>query len=190
DEGVTCFNMGRVFTDPGMGEFTVRDGSPAIYRGVIGAEGELFGNWTWDAYYQFGRNKFEQRRIGNVNVANFRRAIDATRVGDDIVCRVNADGNPDNDDPGCVPFNLFGSGAPSAAAINYVTGTSQFDMVTKQHVAAFSTSGDLVNLWQVPSVLPSAPSIAKKRSKQLRIQFLRPMAGILPIARRSPEATT
>lgn len=150
DEGVTCFNMGRVFTDPGMGEFTVRDGSPAIYRGVIGAEGELFGNWTWDAYYQFGRNKFEQRRIGNVNVANFRRAIDATRVGDDIVCRVNADGNPDNDDPGCVPFNLFGSGSPSAAAINYVTGTSQFDMVTKQHVAAFSTSGDLVNLWAGP----------------------------------------
>src|SRR5690606_32489592 len=150
DEGVTCFNMGRVFTDPGMGEFTGRDGSPAIYRGVIGAEGELFGNWTWDAYYQFGRNKFEQRRIGNVNVANFRRAIDATRVGDDIVCRVNADGNPDNDDPGCVPFNLFGSGSPSAAAINYVTGTSQFDMVTKQHVAAFSTSGDLVNLWAGP----------------------------------------
>lgn len=150
DAGITCFNMGRVFTDPGMGEFTVRDGSPAIYRGVVGAEGDLFGNWGWDAYYQFGRNKFQQRRIGNVHVANFRRAIDATQVGDEIVCRVNADGNPDNDDPACQPFNLFGSGSPSAAAINYVTGTSQFDMVTKQHVAAFNASGDVVSLWAGP----------------------------------------
>lgn len=143
---VTCFNMGRVFMAPGMGEFTVRDGSPAIYRGVVGAEGALFGNWRWDAYYQFGRNKFEQRRDGNVNVANFRRAIDAVAVGSNILCRVNADASTTNDDPACQPFNLFGNGSPSAAAIAYVTGTSAFDMITKQQVAAFSANGDLLTL--------------------------------------------
>src|SRR5690606_3641785 len=89
DAGLSCFNMGRVFYDEGMGEFGVRDGSPAIYRAVVGAEGDLGGSWRWNAYYQFGRNRFEQRRIGNVNVAAFRRAIDAVDVGGTAVCRVN-----------------------------------------------------------------------------------------------------
>lgn len=161
---VTCFNMGRVFLDPGMGEFTVRDGSPAIYRGVVGAEGALFGNWRWDAYYQFGRNKFEQRRDGNVNVANFRRAIDAVAVGSNILCRVNADVSTTNDDPACQPFNLFGNGSPSAAAIGYVTGTSAFDMITKQQVAAFSANGDLLTL---PAGPVSAAFGAEYRNEEI-----------------------
>jgi outer membrane receptor protein involved in Fe transport len=148
--GVTCFNMGRVFLDPGMGEFTVRDGSPAIYRGVLGAEGALSGTWRWDAYVQVGRNRFEQRRIGNVDVAKFRRAIDAVQVGATVACRVNTDASTTNDDPACQPFNLFGSGSPSSGAIDYVTGTSEFDMVTKQKVAAVSLNGDLVTLWAGP----------------------------------------
>lgn len=148
--GVTCFNMGRVFLDPGMGEFRVRDGSPAIYRGVIGAEGALFGNWRWDAYYQYGHSEFEQRRIGNVDVARFRRAIDAVDTGNGIACRVNTDASTTNDDPQCQPFNLFGNAAPSAAAIAYVTGTSEFDMTIKQQVAAVSASGDLFTLWAGP----------------------------------------
>ena len=116
----------------------MRDGSPAIYRGVIGAEGALFGNWRWDAYYQYGHSEFEQRRIGNVDVARFRRAIDAVDTGNGIACRVNTDASTTNDDPQCQPFNLFGNAAPSAAAIAYVTGTSEFDMTIKQQVAAVS----------------------------------------------------
>lgn len=150
EEGITCFDMGRTFRDPGMGEFLVDDGSPSIWRGVVGAKGRWFDDWSWDAYYQYGRNHFQQARIGNVNVANFRRAIDAVETPGGIVCRVNADANPANDDPACVPFNLFGVGSPSAAAIDYVTGTSTFKMITKQQVAAFSTSGDLFSTWAGP----------------------------------------
>src|SRR5690606_27355609 len=84
-------------------------------------------------------------------VAAFRRAIDAVDAGGgNIVCRVNADGVATNDDPGCRPFNLFGSGSPSAEAIDYVAGTSEFDMVTKQQVVAASLSGDLFELWAGP----------------------------------------
>lgn len=150
DEGIGCFNMGRVFRDEGLGDMTVRDGSPEILRGVIGAEGNLFGDWKWDAYYQFGSNRFEQARIGNINVANFRRAIDAVLVGENIVCAVNADGNTANDDPACRPFNLFGNNSPSAESIAYVSGASRFRMNTKQQVAAASINGTLANLWAGP----------------------------------------
>ena len=148
--GIGCFNLGRTFRDPGMGEFRVEDGSPAIYRGVLGANGTWLGEWRWNAYYQYGRNRFEQARIGNIEVAAFRRAIDAVQTPAGIVCRVNADASSANDDAACAPFNLFGNGSPSAAAIDYVAGTSKFEMVTKQQVAAISTDGTLFSTWAGP----------------------------------------
>ncbi|MET0291406.1 MAG: TonB-dependent receptor [Steroidobacteraceae bacterium] len=148
--GIGCFNFGRTFRDPGMGEFRVEDGSPSIYRGVLGADGQWLKGWHWNAYVQAGRNRFEQARIGNVDVAAFRRAIDAVQTPGGIVCRVNSDASTTNDDPACAPFNLFGVGSPSAAAIDYVTGTSNFEMVTKQQVAAVSTDGELFATWAGP----------------------------------------
>lgn len=148
---VDCFTMGRTFRDPGMGQFRVHDGSPEVYRGVLGAEGRLAGSWKWDTYVQYGSNTFEQNRIGNVNIPRFRRAIDAVTNGaGNVVCRVNADTNPANDDPSCVPFNLFGYGSPSQDAIGYVTGTSWMDMQTTQTVAAFNMKGDLFSTWAGP----------------------------------------
>lgn len=146
DAGINCFSMGRTFRDPGMGQFRVHDGSPQVWRGVVGAQGDLFGSWSWDTYAQYGTNTFEQNRIGNLNIPRFRRAIDAIDNGA-IVCRVNADADPGNDDPDCVPFNLFGSGSPSQAAIDYVTGTSWLRMETEQTVAAFNLKGDLFSTW-------------------------------------------
>jgi iron complex outermembrane recepter protein len=148
--GITCFNMGRSFRDPGMGEFGVNDGSPGIYRGVAGIEGKWLNDWKWNAYYQSGKAKFRQERVGNILVANFRRAIDAVRSGTNIVCRVNADASTTNDDPACQPFNPFGNGSPSQAAIDYVTGTSSFRMTTRQQVAALSTNGELFSTWAGP----------------------------------------
>lgn len=147
--GVTCFNFGRSLREPGLGAVRGRVGSPSVYRGVVGAEGKI-GNWSADAYFQYGRNHFVQQYAGSINMINYRKAIDAVRSGGSIVCRVNADAITSNDDPACAPFNLFGFGSPSAAAISYITGTSTFDLITKQQVAAFSANGSLVNGWAGP----------------------------------------
>ncbi|MGX7897007.1 TonB-dependent receptor plug domain-containing protein [Tsuneonella sp. HG222] len=148
--GVTCFNFGRVYRDPGLGSFVSDDGSPAIYRGVVGLEGGLFGSWHWEAYYQYGHNNFQQARVGNFNNAKYRNALDAVQVGSNIVCRINADTNTANDDAACAPLNVFGFGSPSQAAIDYITGTSTFEMDTTQEVAAVSARGDLFNTWAGP----------------------------------------
>lgn len=150
DAGISCFNMGRSFRDPGMGEFQVNDGSPQILRGVVGAKGTWLADWNWNAYYQAGEAKFEQNRIGNIHVANFRRAIDAVETPGGIVCRVNGDADTTNDDPACQPFNLFGNGSPSQSAIDYVAGQSWFHMTTEQQVAAVSTDGELFSTWAGP----------------------------------------
>ncbi|MCW2395944.1 MULTISPECIES: TonB-dependent receptor plug domain-containing protein [unclassified Sphingobium] len=147
--GVTCFNFGRSLREQGLGAVRGHVGSPSVYRGVVGVEGTL-GDWSFDAYYQYGRNHFVQEYVGQINMINYRKAIDAVRSGSNIVCRVNADANPLNDDPACAPLNLFGFGSPSQEAIAYITGTSRFDLITKQQVAAFSANGALFEGWAGP----------------------------------------
>jgi iron complex outermembrane receptor protein len=147
--GVSCFNFGRSLREPGLGAVRGRVGSPSVYRGVVGTEGKI-GEWSVDAYFQYGRNHFVQEYTGSINMINYRKAIDAVRSGGAIVCRVNADASAANDDPACVPFNLFGFGSPSAASISYITGTSTFDLITKQQVAAVSANGKLFEGWAGP----------------------------------------
>jgi outer membrane receptor protein involved in Fe transport len=144
--GVTCFNFGRSLREDGLGAIRSTIGSPSVYRGVVGADLDL-GSWNVNAYFQYGRNRFVQEWQGQINMPNYRKAIDAVRSGTQIVCRVNADADPANDDAACVPFNLFGFGSPSPEAIAYITGTSQFDLVTKQRVASISANGDLFDNW-------------------------------------------
>lgn len=148
DADVTCVPFGRTFRDPGMGNFRTDDGAPKILRGVFGAEGELGSGWAWDAYVQYGESEFQQRRIGNIHSIRFNNAVDAVFDSNgDIVCRINIDGDPANDDPSCVPFNMFGEGSPSQAAIDYVTGTSMLDIDMSQTVVAFSVNGVPFSTW-------------------------------------------
>jgi outer membrane receptor protein involved in Fe transport len=144
--GVTCFNFGRSLREDGLGAVRSTIGSPSVYRGVVGADLDL-GSWNVNAYFQYGRNRFVQEYEGQINMPNYRKAIDAVRSGNQIVCRVNADASAVNDDAACVPFNLFGFGSPSPEAIAYITGTSRFDLVTKQRVAAISANGDVLDNW-------------------------------------------
>src|SRR3546814_6326800 len=92
---------------------------------AFGVEGSIGGGWTYDAHYSHGELDSNSRFYNSSIPANFLRAIDAVESGGNIVCAVNADADPANDDPACVPFNPFGEGAPSADAVNYVTGTDR-----------------------------------------------------------------
>lgn len=150
--GITCFPFGRTFRDPGMGNFQTNDGAPKILRGVVGAEGDLFGSsWSWNAYVQYGESEFQQRRGRNIHSVRFNNAVDAVfDANGNIVCRINIDADPTNDDPACVPFNMFGEGSPSQAAIDYVTGTSGLDIDMSQLVAAVTFNGELFSTWAGP----------------------------------------
>ena len=149
DARVNCFSFGRTYREEQMGLFRTGEGSPEIHRYVAGLEGEFANGWNWDGYLQFGDSSFQQRRVGNIHSVRFGNAIDAVRdpATGNPVCRVNIDAITTNNDSACVPFNLFGAGAPSAAAMQYVTGTSSLDMEIEQTVAAFNVRGDLFEAW-------------------------------------------
>lgn len=143
--GVSCIQVGRTFRDIGSVDFN--DGTGDAWRGVVGGRGELGGGWKWDGYFQYGKSSSQQLRIGNVNMENFRRAIDAVRSPtDEIICRSTLTDPGD----GCVPLNIFGHGSATQAAAAYVTGTSSLLTDITQKVASLNLSGEPLSLWAGP----------------------------------------
>lgn len=135
---ITSFTMGRFERDFPLVEIESRIKN---YRGVIGVEGKLGGSWHYDAAYTYGRTDLFLSENNVTNNRNLYAAVDAVRdpATGNIVCRSRLAGL----DPNCVPLNLFGEGAPSAAAINYVTGDSYKTFTLQQHDIAFNVRGDL-----------------------------------------------
>jgi len=114
--------------------------------GAVGLEA-TFGGWSVDAYYQHGENNYLQTTQNNPQINLLYNAADAV-VGPNgrIVCRSTLV-NPNN---GCVPLNLFGAGAPSPAALDWILGTTIGDQTVKQDVFNTSVSGQPWQLWAGP----------------------------------------
>ncbi len=136
--------------------------------------GGLFNGWKVDGYYQYGHNTRDGYQIG-LRVDRIFAAVDAVRdPSGNIVCRTTLSASPI---AGCQPLNLFGAGAASAAAVDWVVGndpgqkittplyfagsgftpglsdsyTSQEAKVTittmNQHVAELSMNGEVFKGW-------------------------------------------
>jgi outer membrane receptor protein involved in Fe transport len=129
-----------------------------VTRGVLGLNGDIGDNWTWDAYYQYGRTVRDQIGSGYRRNWAYTFATDAVLDGGNIVCRVTRDGLPAYAvgivDPsiaqGCQPLNIFGTGNASQAALDYAFGSLTEHNVIRQDVLATSFSGKLFDGWAGP----------------------------------------
>jgi len=145
--GATSFQIGKGFTELGRPDIRTTNN---VYRAVASLKGPLGPRFDWDAYYQYGRNEFRYDVSNHTVTARMTKALDAVRnASGQIVCRVNADADPTNDDPACVAFNPFGQQS-SQAARNYVTASGFQTANTTEHVAS-------VNLRGRPIDLPAGP---------------------------------
>ncbi len=134
---ITTFRMGRISPDTGM---NIVDDENGTERYLAGLNGTVFGDWTWNAHYEYGRTRYSARVFENRINANYTLAIDAVvhPVTGQIVCRSTLT-NPTN---GCVPMNLFGLGSPSAEARAYVTGTQTLLAHITENSGAFNIEGE------------------------------------------------
>ncbi|WP_444926730.1 TonB-dependent receptor plug domain-containing protein [Microbulbifer sp. TRSA002] len=111
------------------------------FRGLMGLRGEI-NDWNWDAYFGQGQMQDSQRSTGQVNVSNFRNALNATLDEDGLIVCADAAAVAE----GCVPINVFGYGTISADAAEYVTAVSMRDQSTKQTIGGLNVSGELLQL--------------------------------------------
>lgn len=134
--GITdTFRMARNFND-------ITDRRPNtteinLQRFVGGFQGDFtaFGHsYSWDVSYNYGRSRGVTTQP-YINDDRFVEAVDAVSDGGRIVC---ASGNPT-----CVPLNLFGEGAPSSDAIDYVLDRGIATSTNTQKVATANIGGNL-----------------------------------------------
>ncbi|WP_440117627.1 TonB-dependent receptor domain-containing protein [Tsuneonella sp. SYSU-LHT278] len=138
----------------GRGEYHTRE----TYRIVGGVEGTFNEDWRYEVSLNYGKLKTNLNSLNNLllfsqdgnSLAGFNNAADAVLVNGVPTCRINADTNPNNNDPACVPINLFGYGQPSQAALDYVNVTGNRKETASQFVALASLSGDMSQLFSLP----------------------------------------
>jgi outer membrane receptor protein involved in Fe transport len=141
--GLTSFRLGRVNLDWVDGVKAGQDSK--VYRLVAGVDGELWGDWKYEAYLAHGRNARRISADKNMIYENAYRAVDA--VLDPATGRIACHSTLADPSNGCVPMNVFGYGSPSADAIDYVLGKSSGYQTTKQDVLAMQLSGEPFSTW-------------------------------------------
>lgn len=109
-------------------------------RYVIGADVELTDNWDLNAYYTYGRTEQDQEDLGRLNTERARFALDVELAPDgvtiqcvDELARIQ----------GCVPFNPFGEGMISPAAVRYLDAPQNLKTTVEQEVFNIGVTGDL-----------------------------------------------
>ena len=124
------------------------------FRIVSGVKGSFFGSWDYDAFLAYGSNTESQVSGGQVNVLNFRNAMEVVPDINDV----NGNGNRTEGicldaqarTQGCVPANIFGFNTLSAAAIKYINAPTLLTTSTTQKIAGANLRGE-------PFVLPAGP---------------------------------
>jgi outer membrane receptor protein involved in Fe transport len=159
--GEATFRMGRFNTDFAMMEI---DYSRRTTQATIALEGKLGGSWNWSGHYSHGAF-YQPVYVYNDRIrSNFANAVDvvADPVSGQPICRI-ALTVPTTD---CVPINLFGFGAPSSAAADYVTGTSYFRLKQKLDTGGLTVRGEPFTLPAGEVSVAFGVEARKERAKQ------------------------
>ncbi|HUO21866.1 MAG TPA: TonB-dependent receptor [Caulobacteraceae bacterium] len=108
-----------------------------------GLEGKI-ADYAWNLTYTHGASELQTSSENNINYQNLYAALDATtNSSGQIVCRA-AIANP-TVYGNCVPLDVFGPSAASAAAVSYVTGTVTMHSSTVMDAVDGSFSGSVFN---------------------------------------------
>jgi outer membrane receptor protein involved in Fe transport len=119
------------------------------WRGVLALDGDFdigARNFYYSISGSYARVEGHQRRWEVIN-SHFNNAISAALDGGgNIVCGINADADPANDDPSCAPINPFGDGNVSDAARDYIDTRAGLDFINEQADFLATLGGSLLNL--------------------------------------------
>ena len=111
------------------------------YRGVLGMKGDLGDAWSYDAFYQYGRTITSQIYLNDFSVTRLTKALDVVTnpAGGAPICRSVLDGT----DPNCVPWDIWGTGTVTPAALGYVQIPGFTKGINSEQVVSGALTGDL-----------------------------------------------
>lgn len=142
--GVASFPYARWFEDIGASRVSQQN---ETQRYTVGAEGKLFADWKFSAYYEYGQSD-GHFRVDNLSITSkIAQAFD-TVVGPTgaVVCRSTLT-QPTN---GCVPSNPFIYGARSPQELAYFMGAATSHLELVEQAAGLNVTGEPFSTWAGP----------------------------------------
>ena len=148
-EGIASFVGSRVEADQHPKEALTNNKALTILGGLKG----MLGSFNWSANFSHGESTLKTRHYGNFNQQRWFPALDAVDEGEfntgvangHIVCRMDLT-NP-GVVPGCLPWNPFGNGSPSAESYSWIQDEpSQYQVKQRQSAVSANLSGPLFEL--------------------------------------------
>jgi len=170
------FTISRFNVDfGGRGEINERD----TYRVVLGVDGNFNDDWRYEVAFNYGKFEGFGRSLNNLvtkdingNPDGISLALNAVRNSSgQIVCAVNADAITTNDRPDCVPINVFGYGAPSQEALDFVNTTAKRWYDAEQLVGSAYMSGDTSEWFELPGGALAFAVGAETRTEKASSRF-------------------
>jgi len=121
------------------------------YRIVVGVRGELSDIWSYDAYLQTGETKRNETYLNDFSVRRTGLALNVLNTAAGPVCAVNGDADPANDDPNCVPWNIWQPGGVTPESLAYLQ-TPGFQRATaRQDIVHADVTADLSSVAKLPT---------------------------------------
>ena len=107
-------------------------------RSVTGIEIELPNNMVVEAYYSYGKTDQDQENTGQINTERAFNALNVELAPDGVTVQcANATARLQ----GCVPFNVFGEGTISPAAVAYLSAPGNLQSKVEQEIFHVGISG-------------------------------------------------
>ncbi|WP_324695888.1 TonB-dependent receptor domain-containing protein [Novosphingobium sp. RL4] len=143
-DGYTSTAINRRLTEVGD---RISNMDSKAYRGLIGARGQISGNWNYDAYFSYSRTRQVERQSGNVSASRVQQALQTTYDSSgNLVCSDTSNG--------CVPLNIFGAGNISQEAADFISiDTVNRSTITEKVASGAITNSNLFDLGAGPAGL-------------------------------------
>ncbi|WP_300395728.1 TonB-dependent receptor [Henriciella sp.] len=132
------------------------------FRNVIGIRGDL-GDTSigYDMYGSFSKVVRSETYNNDLSIAKLTKALYAVPDGNGgVACSVNVDADPTNDDPACVPYDIWSGNAPDPAAVNYIVSPLNRNGDVTQTVLSGKLFGSLADVGISSPMAVDAPGWA------------------------------
>jgi iron complex outermembrane recepter protein len=116
----------------------------------VGLSGDLGSDWKWGIDYVHGRSILDTQVRDNINSQRLSAALDVVLVGTTPTCYAATQAATATQYANCVPLNPFGPTATSAAALDYIMGTTNYNALTVMNDISGGISGSLFDLGAGP----------------------------------------
>ncbi|MEP0354344.1 TonB-dependent receptor plug domain-containing protein [Paraglaciecola sp.] len=142
-----------------------RDADNDTLRMWTGLRGYFADTWSWELNYGYGEWRRSQTKAGDLLVANYQQSIDVEYVDATDTSLGLQCANEFARDSGCVALDIFGLGAVTDEAVDWLKLTDKLLAKNETTTVSGWLTGDVVDLWAGPLSMATGFDYREEKSQ-------------------------